>query len=159
MAASVHQLNRSNGGVPKRGVDTVRVTKDGLEGDWQTDRKHHGGPDRAVCLFPLELIRTLQAEGHPIVPGSVGENITTDGLDWSRVVPGATLRIGNEVILEIVSYTVPCRTIAAAFADGAFLRISQKHHPGNSRVYARVLTGGTIAQGDAITPLHQSVPS
>lgn len=159
MAASVHQLNRSNGGVPKRGVAEVRVTHDGLDGDWQTDRKHHGGPDRAVCLFPIELIRTLQAEGHPIVPGSVGENITTEGLDWSRVVPGVTLRIGNEVVLEIVSYTTPCRTIAAAFADGEFLRISQKHRPGNSRVYARVLAGGTIAHGDAITPLHQSVTS
>jgi MOSC domain-containing protein YiiM len=151
MAASVHQLNRSNGGVPKRAVDVVRVTPDGLDGDWQTDRKHHGGPDRAVCLFPVELIRTLQSEGHPITPGSVGENITTEGLEWARVIPGATLQIGDSVLLEITSYTTPCRTIAASFADGEFLRISQKHRPGASRVYARVIAGGTIARGDVIT--------
>ena len=36
----------------------------------------HGGPERALCLFSLERILELQAEGHPIFPGAAGENIT-----------------------------------------------------------------------------------
>jgi MOSC domain-containing protein YiiM len=151
MTARVHQLSRSAaGGVPKLPVERVRITAAGLDGDWQQDRRYHGGPDRAVCLFPLELISQLRSEGHPIVPGAVGENITTDGLDWSRVVPGAAIGIGTEVELEIVSYTAPCKTIRAAFADEDFTRISQKVHPGDSRMYARVTRDGVVQVGDPI---------
>ncbi len=122
----------------------------GLQGDWQSNRKYHGGPDRAVCLFPLELMITLQAEGHPISPGSIGENITTFGLDWTLVVPGAQLELGETAVIEIVSYTAPCRTIRAAFSDEDFMRISQKRHPGQSRVYARVLEEGLLQRDHPI---------
>jgi len=122
----------------------------GLEGDWQRNRKYHGGPDRAVCLFPYELINTLHANGHPISPGSVGENLTTEGVDWSMIVPGVQLELGETAVIEVVSYTAPCRTIRAAFADKDFTRIAQKLHPGHSRVYARVITEGMLRQNDAI---------
>ncbi len=150
MTATIFQLSRSNGGVPKLAVPEVMIRTAGLEGDWQLNRVHHGGPDRAVCLFPIETIQTLQAEGHPIVPGSVGENITTVGLHWELVVPGTQLLLGDRVLLEIVSFTVPCRTIQRAFADGKFGRISQKTHPGSSRVYARVLAEGVVRVGDPV---------
>ncbi len=150
MTASIFQISRSNGGVPKLAVPEVMIRTSGLNGDWQSNRVHHGGPDRAVCLFPHELIQSLQREGHPIVAGSVGENITTAGLDWTLVVPGTQLLLGERVVLEIVSYTVPCRTIQRAFADHKFGRISQKTHPGSSRVYARVLTEGMVRVGDAV---------
>jgi MOSC domain-containing protein YiiM len=154
MTASIHQLSTSRGGVPKRAVPSAEVTPLGLAGDWQQDRRHHGGPDRAICLFPFELVERLQAEGHPITPGAVGENVTTVGVEWARMVPGTRLRLGATVELELVSYTAPCKTIRAAFADGDFARISQKVHPGESRVYARVLTPGAIRVGDPITLLE-----
>ena len=50
-----------------------------------------GGPLAALCLYSLEVIQALQAEGHSIFPGSVGENITLSHLDWSRVTPGVRL--------------------------------------------------------------------
>ena len=153
MSAFIHQLSRSRGGVPKLAIDAGRLHAGGLADDWQSDRRYHGGPDRAVCLFPLELIETLRAEGHPITPGSIGENVTTAGLDWSRMVPGAQLRLGDEAVLEIVSYTAPCKTIKASFHDENFNRISQKVRPGESRVYARVLTEGDVRTGDPITLL------
>ncbi len=56
------QLSVSNGGVPKRAVDTVRLTALGLDGDAHRDLEHHGGPERAVCLFAQEAIRELQVE-------------------------------------------------------------------------------------------------
>jgi MOSC domain-containing protein YiiM len=66
----VAQISVSAGGVPKRAVPAARVTTLGIEGDVQRNREHHGGPDRALCLFSLERIRALRAEGHPIVPGA-----------------------------------------------------------------------------------------
>ena len=142
------QLSVSNGGVPKHSVDSVRVTPLGLEGDAHRDREHHGGPDRAVCLFAMEAIRDLQAEGHPLVPGALGENVTLEGLDWSEVQPGTRLRLGDEVLLEVTRYTTPCFNIRPAFRDGDYSRVSQKRHPGRSRVYARVVTTGTVRRGD-----------
>ena len=129
---------------------------DGLEGDWQRNRKHHGGPLRAVCLFPLEHIEALRAEGHPIHPGDVGENVVTEGLDWARMVPGARLQLGDACRLEITSYTEPCRTIRHAFVGGDSQRIAQETHPGWSRVYARVLQPGHVRTGDPITLLDPS---
>ncbi|MGH6631118.1 MAG: hypothetical protein ACREB3_15430, partial [Burkholderiales bacterium] len=50
----VHQISTSNGGVPKLPVAEARIMVEGLVGDRQRNRAHHGGPDRAVCLFSLE---------------------------------------------------------------------------------------------------------
>lgn len=145
----VVQIGVSRGGVPKLPVPRALLSSAGVEGDRQNDRRHHGGPDRAVCLYSLEVIEALQREGHPIVPGSAGENVTVSGLDWARVAPGIQLRVGD-ALLEVVAYTVPCKTIRASFANARFERISQKTNPGWSRVYARVLAAGAAQTGDVV---------
>lgn len=149
----IFQLNCSAGGVPKRAVSEALLTTNGLAGDYQAKRKIHGGPERALCLYAFELIRQLRAEGHPIFPGSIGENVTIAALDWSALAPGSRLAIGDEVVIEISSYTTPCKTIAASFTDGAYTRISQKNHPGWSRLYARVLKAGRLAMGQPVKVL------
>jgi len=118
-------INSSGGGVPKRPVLFSMVNELGLEDDRHVE-EGHGGPERAICIFPLEHIKALRAEGHPIDIGTTGENFTVEGLDWSLVVPGARLAVGPEVLLEVTSFTVPCKTIAGSFTDGcrsACLRI------------------------------------
>jgi MOSC domain-containing protein YiiM len=147
---TVSSINVSNGGVPKTARLSAWIDTGGVEGDRQRDLRFHGGPDRAVCVYSLDLIEALRAEGHPIAPGTIGENLTLSGIEWSGVVPGARLEIGD-VLLELVSYTSPCRKIAGSFVDGAFVRVSQKVNPGWSRLYARVLSPGTVTPGDAIT--------
>jgi MOSC domain-containing protein YiiM len=144
------QINVSPGGVPKRPVATAHVGVLGLEGDAHRDTENHGGPERAVCVYAMETIRALQAEGHPIVPGAIGENVTVEGLDWKAIVPGSRMRLGGDVVLEVTGYTSPCSNIAAAFRDGHYARVSQKRAPGRSRVYARVVKPGTIRQGDSV---------
>ncbi len=54
-------VQRSGGGVPKLGVPEALITVAGLAGDVQGNLKHHGGPDRALCLYSAELIAALQA--------------------------------------------------------------------------------------------------
>lgn len=147
----VHQINISDGGVPKRPVLEARVTEQGVEGDRQRNRSVHGGPDRAVCLYSLELIERLQDEGHAIDAGSSGENLTLAGLEWHLVKPGVRLTVGPEVRLEVTSYTAPCSHNARWFREGEYHRIAQKRNPGWSRVYAKVLRGGVVRPGDQVT--------
>ena len=145
-------VNVSDGGVPKRPVPAASVTREGLSGDRQRDLRYHGGPDRAVSLFSLERIEALASEGHPISPGSTGENLTVAGIDWNAVVPGARLQV-SAVELLVTGYATPCSKIALSFVGGEVKRISHKLYPGTSRVYARVLTGGEVRAGDEVA-LH-----
>ena len=137
------------GGVPKFPIESTRLCFTGVEGDRQNDLKHHGGPERAVCIYSLELIDALIHEGHSINEGAVGENLTISGIDWSRLKPGSILSIGESEI-EITSSATPCKTIAHVFSDSYFSRISEKKHPGWSRLYARVKIEGTVKKGDIV---------
>ncbi len=156
--AHIFQLNRSNGGVPKLPVFEVMVTAGGMEGDRQRDLEHHGGPDRALCLYALETILRLQREGHPIHPGSIGENVTLVGVDFSVLGPGSVLELGDEVVVELTDYAHPCSNIARSFADGKFSRVSQKLHPGESRVYVRVHRGGRLRPGMPVRVIGDGEP-
>lgn len=145
----IYQINMSRGGVPKLPVAVARVTVDGLQGDWHDDTANHGGPMRALCLFTLEEIERLASDGHPIYPGATGENVTLSGLPLTALAPGTRLSLGAETLIEVTQFTTPCKTIRDAFNDGDFTRISHKTHPGESRVYARVLREGEIHTGDS----------
>ncbi len=148
--ASVTHINTSNGGVPKLPIERAVIGTLGVEGDRQANTEHHGGPERALCLFSLEKIEALQAEGHSIVPGAAGENVTITGLDWDDVAPGRRLRLGESVLIEITGYTAPCYKIEGNFSAGDFNRINQKTNPGWSRAYAKVIEGGPLLPGDAV---------
>ncbi len=127
-----------------------RCARRGIDGDGHNELEIHGGPERAVCLFSAERIAALAAEGHPIAPGTAGENLTVEGLDWEAVTPGSRLQIGESVLLEVTRYTTPCTTIRGSFHDRNSNRIHQNTHPGWSRVYARVLEEGTVRPGDTV---------
>ena len=150
----IASLNVSRGGVPKLPVVEARVGVAGMSGDCQRNLKYHGGPDRALCLFSLERIEALAAEGHPIGVGTTGENVTLAGVEWTRVVPGTRLRLGASVVVEVTSFTKPCRTIQGSFVGRRTGRISQKTHPGWSRVYARVLSEGLVRLDDPVFVLE-----
>jgi MOSC domain-containing protein YiiM len=149
-AGRVVQINVSKGGVPKLPVPSAHVTRGGLSGDRQKDLRYHGGPERAVSCLALEVIERVAREGHPIAPGTTGENFTLAGLDWSAARPGARLAFAGGVELEITDFAAPCSTIRASFAGGAFDRLSDKTHPGESRVYCRVLVEGEVKAGETV---------
>ncbi len=146
----VFQINLSDGGAPKTPVHSAAVEADHIVGDRQNDLKHHGGPERALCLFSLEVIKELQQEGHPIYPGATGENLTITGLEWQALEPGVRIAVGDTVQIEITRHTTPCKKIASSFLDQQFDRILFTKHAGWSRLYAKVITTGHIQVGDTV---------
>jgi len=150
----VAQLSVSDGGVPKRAVEDVRIGPRGLDGDRQATRKHHGRPWQALCLWSAEVIERLQAEGHPIGPGLAGENVTIAGLDWSTLRPGTRVRIG-EAEAELSLFALPCAKNAQWFVDGDFNRMLHTREPGVSRLYAWVVMDGTVRVGDPVVVVSQ----
>ena len=151
-AAKIVQLNTSPGGVPKLPVAGASVGSLGLDGDGHHYHRH-GGRDRAVVLFGLEQIKQLQADGHPITPGAIGENVTTAGLNYRTLRVGDRLRLGANVVLRLTGHADPCSKIAGAFADGDVTRVLEAKHRGMSRLTACVLTTGELTPGDPIEVL------
>jgi MOSC domain-containing protein YiiM len=147
---SVFQINVSNGGVPKTPIAEADIEVWGITKDRQGDLRHHGSLDQALCLFAVERLAVLAADGHRLAPGHLGENLTLLDVDWDMVVPGRQLAIGDEVLIEVTDYASPCKKNARWFKDGDFNRINQATHPGFSRVYARVLATGHIRTGDVV---------
>ena len=131
----------SSGGVPKLAVDSAEITLLGLVGDDQADKKHHGGQMKAVCVLENKVLEKLQSEGHPIMPGSTGENLLVEGFNLDI---GTIFRVGDSE-LEVVSAATPCKTIEASFIDGYFNRLSHKKYPGDTRWYCRVISPGTVS--------------
>ncbi len=142
------------GGVPKRPIDRTVITTRGLIGDGQrTKEPVHGGPEKAVCLFGVEQIRRVNADGHHLYPGAIGENLTVSGLDLGGLASGDRLRIGDPAsgpIIQLSDPAAPCKNIAGSFEDWRIARVSHKVRPEDSRWYARVLREGPVVSGDPI---------
>ena len=154
--STIFQINVSRGGVPKLPVAEAEIGLRGILGDGHRNLRVHGHPEQALCLYSIERLLLLVRAGHHVSPGALGENITTQGLDWRWVTPGARLLLGAEVLIEITGFTVPCRTIVHCFRDGDFSHVDEALHPGFGRAYARVLQGGHLCQDDPIVPIFES---
>jgi MOSC domain-containing protein YiiM len=153
VTARIVQLNTSPGGVPKLPVLEAACTALGLAGDHHAHPKIHGGPERALCLYSLEVITALQAEGHPLAPGSCGENVDITGLDWTALAVGQRFALGDQVIIQLTRPTEPCKQIGASFQDKEFRRIAHDKHPGWSRWYAQVEREGILRVGNSVVAL------
>ena len=144
------QLNTSNGGMPKLPVIFARVSRDGVAGDWQKNRKYHGGPDRAVCLFSDELYAWLREQGVAgLFSGAVGENFTTRGIDLMKLGAGDRLRVGRQCVIELTDVREPCRQLKKWGERFPKLIV------GRSGWMAKVVTEGEVKAGDAIELLER----
>jgi MOSC domain-containing protein YiiM len=131
------------GKLPVRG--TIRIDRLGLDGDSQVDRRYHGGPERAVCVYPAEhLADWSQAWSVPLESGAFGENLTTLGLDERRVHIGDRFHFGS-ALLEVSQPREPCRNLASRIGRPDL--IEQIHRTRRSGWYMRVLEAGESAAG------------
>jgi len=131
----------SNGGVPKLPVESAQIDANGIFGDACNNKKHHGGPMKAICVLENELLVKLQSEGHPIQAGTTGENILVEGYNLEV---GKVFDVGK-VRLEVVSDATPCWKIADSFTEGDYSRMSHEKYPGDTRWYCKVLNTGVIS--------------
>ncbi len=141
----VAHLAASGGGVPKASLDQAEITWSGVAGDRQSNRKHHGAPWQALCLWSSEVIDAFAAEGHDLAPARGGENVTITGFPWDSVGPGSLIRLGDSVC-QVWGYTTPCKNFTQWFAGG---RIKPEHRRNEvTRVYASVVQPGRVSVAD-----------
>ncbi len=151
---------RGKSAIAKQIVDgPVRLSFVGLEGDQQADKRHHGGPDKAVHHYPFDHYARWReaAPDHARLhaPGAFGENFTTQGLLEDAVCIGDRFRIGTALI-EVSQGRKPCNT-QARFLDWPTLPAMMAKER-RSGWYARVLEEGVIAAGDAMHLVERPLP-
>ena len=132
-----------------RATGQVQVKSLGLAGDRQADLTVHGGPLKAVYFYPSEHYRHWEnvLGGDALLPGSFGENITSEGLLEADICVGDTLRMGT-ALLQVIQPRSPCYKLALRFqVPDMVARFVRAARPG---WYAAVLEEGEIASGDAI---------
>ena len=157
MTGTIVQINVSPGGIPKRAIASAELTPAGIVGDaWRFP--FHGGRRKAILLITTEGIDEVVAQGFALVPGSLGENLTTRGLPRRDLRLRQRLSVGDAEI-ELTSIRTPCSTldvygpgIQAAMYD-ARVQAGDPDSPrwGLSGFYASVVRPGQARAGDLIT--------
>ncbi len=135
----------------------VRIGKLGLDGDTQVDKRHHGGPEMAVHLYPLAHYPFWREQlgDHPLLgdPGAFGGNLAVEGLDETQVTLGERFRLGS-ALLEISQPRMPCATIERRFErKGMVAAILESSRCG---WYFRVIEEGEARAGDRLAPIAGS---
>lgn len=141
--AKVVSINISSGGIPKLPVDSVWITKAGLEGDGHNHEKHYR-PEQAVCLQDIEMLKQLQSEGYPLYAGTTGENLTVQGLNVNELPLGTILEFPEGLIIELSKVRKPCYVLDSINPQ------LKEDIIGRCGMYARVLKEGSIRIGDKI---------
>jgi MOSC domain-containing protein YiiM len=133
----------------------VKLRALGLEGDTQVDRSVHGGPDKAIYVYPAEHYdywqRVLPSMALPW--GMFGENFTTQGLLEEAVGIGDRFRIGSAEVV-VTQPRMPCLKLAVKFGrtDIGKLLLGS----GRTGFYLAVVQEGEVQAGDAIELVRQA---
>lgn len=127
----------------------VRVVGVNLEGDRQADLTVHGGPDKAVYVYPAEHYPYWQEElGRKLPLGQFGENLTVEGVPLENELGiGDRLRIGSAEFL-VTQPRLPCFKLGIRFDDPRMVR--RFLGAGRSGYYLRIAAEGEVATGDRI---------
>lgn len=128
--------------------------KTGLDGDFQADKKYHGGSEKALLAYAASSYKMWKDKyGFNFENGSFGENITVDGLDEDSVCLGDIYKIGD-VLIEVSQPRQPCWKINAALNDKEMLKNTLNE--GRTGWYYRVLNEGYL-QSDMTIELHKRI--
>ncbi len=151
---------RTPSGIDKRPVTgRLWLGSEGLDGDAQSDRQHHGGPEKAVHHYAFEHYAAWRTEigAMPLLrrPGAFGENFSSSGLDESSVAIGDVFRVGGALI-EVSQGRQPCWKLNLRFGIGDMARRVQ--NSGRTGWYYRVLEAGFVEQGDELQLVERRSP-
>ena len=140
-------------GICKELTDEAFLSKDGFRGDGVADLRFHGGPDRAVCVYPHEHYALWEQEFQTTLPSSTfGENITVTDMLERDVFIGDTYQLG-EAIIQVTQARIPCSTISKRLGiPGILPRIVATGYTG---YLCRVLQEGIVRKDSQIKLLER----
>lgn len=145
---------RPTGMYKQRVCEALQLHAEGFAGDRQADLRVHGGPEKAVHLYPARHYARLAAafpDAAPrLVPGSLGENLSCDELDEHCVRVGQVWRLG-QAELQVCQPRNPCWKIDERHGcPGMAAFIAEQRITG---WYWRVLRPGLVRPDDALEPM------
>ena len=116
---------------------------------------------RQVHLLPSELFAEVLGAGHRVLPGDLGENVTTSGLDLLALPTGAVLLLGDVAEVVVTGLRNPCRQIDA-FQPGLLQQVLGRGADGavvrRAGVMGVVRRGGEVRPGDPVTVVLPEQP-
>lgn len=131
--------------------ERVQIGLAGIVGDGVGDRRLHGGPEKAIHQFPMEHYAQLASiypdEARDFVAGSVGENLSTLGMDETTVCIGDVFTFGN-ARLQVNQPRTPCAKLEQRFGIDDLAQFIA--YRGCAGWYFRVLQTGTAQAGDVL---------
>lgn len=126
----------------------VHLGKTGFEGDGVGDLKHHGGPDKAVCVYGVDHYPYWEKIlGIALPPAPFGENLSVSGLNESEVCIGDIFEAGSAV-LQVSQPRQPCSTLAGRFGRNDMVKLVVDS--GRTGFYLRVLEEGAVEAGSSL---------
>ena len=125
-------------------------------------RRNPNAPNlRQVHLIHAELHDELNAAGFSIVPGAMGENVTTRGIDLLSLPVGTRLRLGSSAVVEVTGLRDPCAQLNG-LAPGLMAAVLDRDAAGGlvrkSGIMGIVVAGGEVRPGDAIAVELPALP-
>lgn len=140
-------------GICKENIEEAFLTFDGFRDDGVADLEHHGGRDRALCVYPYEHYSKWEGEfGETLPPSAFGENITVSNMLEKDVHIGDIFRIGDAVF-QITQSRIPCSTISKR-TNLPFL-LKRIVETGYTGYLCRVLKEGMVRHDSKITLLER----
>lgn len=129
-------------------AEPVTLGHQGLEGDAQADLTVHGGPDKAVCCYPVEHLPGLAVRiGRELMPGAFGENLSVRGGTEDVVHIGDVFELGTATV-QVSQPRGPCFKLAARWGHKQLPAILARECI--SGYYLRVLEPGVVGAGDEL---------
>lgn len=133
----------------------LALTKEGFEGDGVGDRKHHGGSDKAVCLYSFDHYPHWAAVlGNTLPYAAFGENLLVSGMHEGDVCIGDRYRIGTALV-EVSQPRQPCGTLAARYGRPDLVKLVVDS--GRTGFYCRVIAEGRVQAGDVVTLVERDI--
>ena len=120
----------------------LRLGKLGFEGDGVGDAKHHGGADKAVCLYSFDHYPYWKdVLGITLPVAAFGENLAISGIAEKDVCIGDIFQLGSAVV-QVMQPRQPCKTLAARFGRTDMVKLVVDS--GRTGFYCSVLGEGVV---------------
>ncbi|MEW8986369.1 MAG: MOSC domain-containing protein [Bacillus sp. (in: firmicutes)] len=139
--------------IRKKRVAQAFLSKDSFRGDGVAATEFHGGPDRAVCFYPMEHYTKWSDEfGKDLAAPTFGENISASGMTEADIYIGDTYKLG-EAVIQVSQGRVPCSKISKNNQIGQLLK--RVVETGYTGYFFRVIQEGMVYEDSEIILLER----